>query len=136
MSTRYSATWRGVTRFDISEMVGMTPASVKGAKGDDTMVFTMMDGRVVTFYHEQDCCESVDIEDVVGDLTDLVGLPLTQAAVETKKDENHSWGEGEWTYYTFATNRGTVTVRWYGESNGYYSTAVSYMIEDGDVTTH
>jgi hypothetical protein len=36
-----------------------------------------------------------------------------------------------WTFYRFGTRRGSVTVRWLGHSNGYYSEGVSVEIMGG-----
>lgn len=57
-------------------MIGRTMKSVTGKVGDDEMVFESEDGWRFTFYHSQDCCESVSVEDVCGDLEDLVGAPM------------------------------------------------------------
>jgi hypothetical protein len=89
----------------------------------------LTDTHYVRFYHAQDCCETVEIEDICGDLTDLVGEPLTEAEEvygytgPESHDESYTW-----TFYRFATRRGAVTVRWYGSSNGYYSEGVSVDI--------
>jgi hypothetical protein len=79
------------------------------------------------FFHQQDCCESVDINDIVGDLQDLVGEPLLMAEevsgyIGPEPEYHDSY---TYTFYKFATRRGYVDVRWLGESNGYYSEGVS-----------
>lgn len=114
----------------IDGMVGRTFVSVvqnKSNKGDDTIVFTEADGTRWVFAHEQECCEEVSIEDVSGDLSDLVGTPLLRAEeVDSDPPAGHEPGpESEtWTFYKFATVKGDVDVRWYGASNGYYSESV------------
>jgi hypothetical protein len=96
---------------------------------EDELVFTAKDGTVFTFYHAQDCCESVSIEDVCGDLRDLIGSPLI-VAEEASNREGGRGGSETWTFYRFATSKGNVTVRWYGESNGYYSESVDMSIAE------
>lgn len=78
--------------------------------------------RTFVIYHGQDCCEHVVIEQIDGDLNDLVGVPLQMAEKATKRDDMDDCGA--WTFYKFATIKGYVTVRWYGYSNGYYSISV------------
>lgn len=115
----------------IQELVGQTAVSVENVDKLE-LVFHLADGRIATFYHEQECCEYVYIEDVTGDLQDLVGSEILQAEYVTEEcdlgSDNYMDDVANWTFYKFATYQGSVTVRWYGTSNGYYSTAVNFRI--------
>ena len=116
--------WESEAR--IEDMVGKVFTSVRNE--DTELVFENATERFV-FFHQQDCCEHVSIEDVCGDLQDLVGEPLLLAEEvegETPVDFNEREYESvTWTFYKFATRKGYVDVRWLGESNGYYSEGVS-----------
>ena len=111
----------------IEEMVGKTFSSVR-VIDDDKLVFENGDGRFV-FFHQQDCCENVRIEDVCGDLQDLEGEPLLEAEEASNGelvDFDYGYNESyTWTFYKFRTKKGGVTVRWLGTSNGYYSESVN-----------
>lgn len=106
-------------------MLGRTMTVVTGGPGEGEMNFLDNSGYQIKFYHRQDCCESVGIEDVCGDLDDLIGSPITLAEEVSEKDPEPDPDEycehRTWTFYRFGTAKGTVTVRWLGESNGYYS---------------
>lgn len=117
---------------DIAEMVGRTLASVSGmVAGSDSVTFVADDGTEWRLMHAQDCCESVTLEDVCGDAADLVGSPIVMAEEVSSEPEpeGYEWSEYDshtWTFYKFATARGSVTLRWLGTSNGYYSESVSF----------
>lgn len=95
--------------------------------GNEELRFYVSDKEYVRMHHEQDCCESVYIEDVVGDLQDLVGseLLVAEERVEEHEAPEDSWDDSyTWTFYTFRTIKGSVDIRWCGSSNGYYSERV------------
>jgi hypothetical protein len=112
----------------IEDMRGKVFTRVTGSIGGDALVFENATERFV-FFHAQDCCESVDINDITGDLEDLCGEPLLiaeEVSGETPVDFEEEYHESvTWTFYKFATRKGYVDVRWLGESNGYYSESVS-----------
>lgn len=112
-------------------MLGLVFTKVEGAVGDGEMVFVTEDGRRFVFAHSQDCCETVYINDIVGDLNDLVGEPLLRAEESTNVDlpaPSKYADSYTWTFYKFATRKGYVDVRWLGESNGYYSESVDLFV--------
>jgi hypothetical protein len=111
----------------------------KAEQDGESLVLYLSNTNYVRFYHQQDCCEHVYIEDICGDLQDLVGAPLLIA--EEVSDElyeaEHTPDYSEsytWTFYKFATRKGYVDVRWFGSSNGYYSESVSVEFVDTTVT--
>lgn len=120
---------------DIDELVGKTFTAVNN-KDDEIIEFVVSDNEQYEMYHNQDCCESVVLEDINGDLTDLVGVPILSAE-EVFSDERppdrltHTPESYTWSFYHFRTIKGYVTLRWYGESNGYYSEKVNlYKVAD------
>jgi hypothetical protein len=104
---------------------GKTLKSVDVLHDDDEIIFETVDGEMYRMYHEQDCCESVLIEDICGNLDDLVGVPILVAEERTQYDLE-AGESGTWTFYTLRTVKGTVDIRWHGTSNGYYSESVDF----------
>ena len=116
---------------EFKELKGMIITSITGSTGDDEMVFTTDDNRRFRLDHDTTCCESVTINDICGDLSDLLNTPILSAE-EVCSDNNPEGVEIEdqdsftWTFYKLHTINGGVTIRWYGESNGYYSESVDF----------
>ena len=112
----------------IEVLLGKTITKID--KTDDEIMFYTEDGGQYKMYHDQNCCEIVYIEDVVGDLSDLLGSPILIAREDTNSDEPKK-GEYDdshtWTFYNIATVKANVTIRWYGTSNGYYSESVDVV---------
>ena len=114
------------------DLKGTTLASVKRVKGEgDELHFMLDNGETYKLYHAQDCCEDVRIEDITGDVFDLIGVPILMAE-EAQSDpparaEDEYTPESEtWTFYKLATIKGYVTIRWWGTSNGCYSESVDW----------
>ena len=110
----------------ISNMIGKVFKKI--IRQDDFISFIINDKECFQMYHEYDCCEKVVIEDICGDLQELVGNPILLAE-EVSNSDNKPKREYEiesftWTFYKIANIKGDVTIRWFGESNGYYSEGV------------
>lgn len=119
-------------------MIGVRMLLIDGGKGDERMTLVAEDGRRFVFWYQHDCCASCVVEDICGDIEDLVGSPIVEAEEVSYYEPEPGQSPWElnpdqwkpdsftWTFYRFSTAKGTVTVRWLGESNGYYSESVSY----------
>ena len=114
----------------IDDMIGKVYTSVT-RPWDDGITFENESERV-EFYHIQDCCEDVWIEDITGNLSDLEGAPIIMAEEAVSIGESKHHDSVTWTFYKFATAKGYVTVRWYGTSNGWYSESVDILMTRKD----
>jgi hypothetical protein len=122
-----------------------TIISIDGlTEGSESVLFTDSDGVQYRMWHSQDCCESVCINDINGDIQDLLNSPITMAeeasnndnppvekCLEGTEDEyEYSPESHTWTFYKLATIKGYLDIRWLGTSNGYYSESVDFAVLD------
>lgn len=94
--------------------------------GSEVVGFQLADGRRFRMWHEQSCCEGVDLYDVNGDIADLLGSPILVADERSSNDTSGDYDSATWTFYTLRTIKGSVDLRWLGVSNGYYSESVDF----------
>lgn len=123
---------KGLTLWGIQKVPG-----IESSPGEIQEIFWTTDsGRTFKMYHQQDCCESVFLEDICGDLRDLLGTPILEAREETNLSSEENLPQElvqeteqsyTWTFYIIRTIKGTVTLRWFGSSNGYYSESVDFF---------
>lgn len=107
--------------------IGKTFIKIEGMVAEsEEIIFTLSDGSSYRMFHYQDCCESVYLESVVGDVQDLLNTPILDATESTNKVEpvDLELESQTWTFYKFRTIKGYVDLRWLGQSNGYYSESV------------
>ena len=117
---------------DVSILKGKILKDIK-IEGTESILFIDKDDIEYEMFHDYDCCENVYIEDICGDINNLIGSKIIMAEEVINRDLSplNKFDESyTWTFYKFATVKGYVTIRWYGESNGYYSERVDFVIND------
>ena len=122
----------------MADMLGQTLRIIRIEDNKQTIIF-IGEGRVWRMSNNRDDCTDVlvTVEDICGDLDDLIGSPLLMCEKTTHEntkpqeitnfdfEKQRKWDDSfTWTFYKFATIKGSVTIRWYGSSNGYYSEEV------------
>lgn len=119
---------------NFSALKGKVLKSITGLDlGSESVKFITADGKTYLMYYVHECCATCDVEEVIGDVEDLIGSEILLAEEVVQRDENP---EGvkipeyqdsfTWTFYKLSTIKGSVTIRWYGSSNGYYSESVYF----------
>ncbi len=128
----YNDTGKYVPNVFFSTLAGKTITEITTDDWEQIDV-TTSDGKQYRMNHSQDCCESVNIESIVGDLQSLVGQVITIAeessnSLSEENDADGNWHESTtWTFYKLASIKGHVDIRWCGSSNGYYSESVDFV---------
>lgn len=114
-----------------TEFSGKTIQEIRGCKKhSDEVTIKFTDGTCLKFYHQQDCCESVLLEDF-----DTEPEYLINTNIISIEERIYRSGEGmkplstcdqsyTWSFYVIKTSSITMVLRWYGESNGWYSETV------------
>ena len=115
------------TTVPVTDLINKMFTSVK--QDGDVIIFSN-ENEEYRLEHFQDCCETVYIDDLCGDLKDLENVPIFMAEESSEEippdDPNYSSYEMcGYTFYRFWTSKGPVVIRWQGSSNGYYGIGVN-----------
>lgn len=127
---------------DIDVLKGKTLVEVERSlyNANDALFFKTADGEFYIMTHDQECCESVSIDDICGDFADLLNEKILTAEElnnDCPVDEERIEDTYTWTFYHLATFHGDVTIRWFGTSNGYYSESADlYKIDEEDYNVY
>jgi len=70
---------------EIEYLIGKTLTKIDVDMEQDVITFTCDNGDKYKMYHDQDCCETVIIDDVNGDINDLIGSPILVAEEFSKR---------------------------------------------------
>lgn len=136
---------------NMESLTGLRILDVLGAAlgTERAVVLVCEDDVAIAMEHDQDCCETAYLADIVGDLDDLRDAVIICAREETNRDSHPehlqlcSLDESfQWSYYIIQTNKGCVTLAWFSTSNGYYREDVDVrkithakagvVLQDGD----
>lgn len=124
-----SVTATPVEGSQISLLIGSRIGIISGvvANSEEVRIVTK-NGHIFRMMHDQDCCETVTLASFEPeDVTELFGALVVDAFEDSRQATGDEASEsGTWTFYRIVTDKGTLVLRWLGESNGYYSESVEF----------
>jgi len=110
----------------LENIIGATILSITGAEVGSSKLTFSTDKGTLELYHGQCCCEDVCVEDINGDVSDMIGGIVSVADERVGEETEVGWGRELYTFYEIRTTKGDMNIRWLGRDNGYYSVSVSY----------
>jgi hypothetical protein len=90
----------------LNELMDKKILEVNFKIGDDDLIIKTECGNTFRFYHYQDCCEHVYLQNIIGD------------------------DSFTWTFFRLASEKGVVVFRFLGTSNGYYSEGITISMDN------
>ena len=119
-------------KYGIENIVGRTISTVRLSTDGDELFLFFEGGGMAKLYHCQDCCESVVLEtNSLEELSPLEGQTVLTAE-EVVDYHTTEYGDQQYTFYNIQGNQSNANLRWYGESNGYYSIGVTVEVYDSE----
>lgn len=115
--------------YEIEDIIGALCTNVVETD-EDFQLFLEKDGKkyICRLWHDQDCCEVVWLDEITGNINDLIGTQILKACETIDSGIDYDGEHYTWTFYHFATIKGYVDLKWVGNSNGYYSECVDISI--------
>lgn len=118
---------------EVNDIIGKRVLAVNGLKkGSEAVDFLLSDGSIFEMAYHQDCCARCDILDLDCEPADFIDQKILHAEEVSNEIDPEPEGRGDeshtWTFVKFTTPKGHFMVRWYGESNGYYSESPSFTL--------
>lgn len=116
-----------------SELKGKTLKAINGLCEESDRIYFLTEQESYLMWHDQSCCEYVRVVDICGDVNDILNseILLAEEVSQNTHPKEHPVDTTyidsfTWTFYKLSTIKGSITIRWLGESNGWYSEAVDF----------
>ncbi len=117
-----------IDSIDIKILIGKKFSQIFKIRNDIGLLFIedyyQSPSSIYLLKGDEDCCNDVYIESIDGDINDLVDSIIVEASEESNNDSpatDRAQEEYLWTFYKIRSEKGYVTIRFFGTSNGYYS---------------
>lgn len=122
---------------DMNPLIGQTIRAIececeKYKYGSIHTIVIVCDDCAFETSHSQDCCETVGVHDIIGDLNSLIGKRVINCEIVESQDWPDDVEKDEyvdsftWTTQIIQTKNTEVKIRWRGESNGWYSEGIYF----------
>ena len=114
---------------DPSPLADKRVANVAASEDRERLVFTLDDGRTLTYRAEGDCCSRSWIEHLTVPV-DIAGSEITGWAQRELGEKEQDYETIKVYQTSFATAKGEIIVEYRNSSNGYYGGWLSGPLED------